>query len=51
MDANYRPVLASYAEFAALPELLAGRGLGGTDIDKILGGNALDLLRIVTAQL
>src|ERR1700728_3572420 len=51
MDANYRPVLASYAEFAALPELLAGRGLGGTDIDKILGGNALDLLRTVTAQL
>jgi membrane dipeptidase len=51
MDANYRPVLAGYAEFAALPELLASRGLGGTDIGKILGGNALDLLRIVTAQL
>jgi hypothetical protein len=50
-ETSYRPVLASYAEFAALPELLAARGLGGTDIDKILGGNALDLLRIVTAQL
>lgn len=51
MDANYRPVLASYAEFAMLPELLTARGLSGTDSDKILGGNALDLLRIVTAQL
>jgi membrane dipeptidase len=50
MDANYRPVLASYAEFAALPEFLAARGLTDTDIGKILGGNALDLLRIVTAE-
>jgi len=50
MDANYRPVLASYAEFAALPELLAGRGLSDMDIGKILGGNALDLLSGVTAK-
>ena len=50
MDANYRPVLASYAEFATLPGLLADRGLSGTDSDRILGGNALDLLRLVTAQ-
>ena len=50
MDANYRPVLASYTEFAALPGLLADRGLSGTDTDKILGGNALGLLRTVTAQ-
>jgi membrane dipeptidase len=50
MDANYRPVLASYAEFATLPGFLAARGLTDTDIGKILGGNALDLLRIVTAE-
>jgi len=50
MDANYRPVLASYADFATLPELLADRGLSGADIAKILGTNALDLLRTVTGQ-
>jgi membrane dipeptidase len=50
MDANYRPVLTGYADFAVLPELLAGRGLTDTDIGKILGGNALDLLRTVTGQ-
>jgi membrane dipeptidase len=50
MDANYRPVLASYPDFAALPALLADRGLSGTDTDKILGGNALELLRTVTVS-
>jgi len=50
MDANYRPVLTSYADFATLPELLAGRGLSGADIARILGTNALDLLRAVTGQ-
>jgi len=47
MDANYRPVLTSYADFAALPELLADRGVSDNDTGKILGGNALDLLRTV----
>ena len=50
MDANYRPVLTSYADFNSLPELLASRGLSDTETDKILGGNALDLLRTVTGQ-
>jgi membrane dipeptidase len=50
LDANYRPVLTSYADFATLPELLAGRGLGDADIAGILGANALDLLRTVTGR-
>jgi membrane dipeptidase len=48
LDANYRPVLTSYADFAALPRLLAARGLSDADTDKILGGNALRLLATVT---
>jgi len=44
MDANYRPVLTSYAEFALLPELLDARGVSSTDTDKILGANFIDLL-------
>jgi membrane dipeptidase len=50
MDANYRPVLTSYTDFAALPRLLADRGLRDTDTSKIMGGNALDLLRTVATQ-
>jgi hypothetical protein len=50
MDANYHPVLTSYAEFAALPGMLATRGFSEDDSDRVLGGNALDLLRVVTAQ-
>jgi membrane dipeptidase len=50
MDANYRPVLTSYAGFAALPRLLADRGLGDADTGKILGTNALGLLRTVAGQ-
>ncbi len=44
MDANYRPVLTSYADFATLAELLARRGLSGAETAKIFGGNALGLL-------
>jgi membrane dipeptidase len=45
MDANYRPVLTSYGDYAALPDLLARRGLSDAETGKILGGNALELLR------
>jgi hypothetical protein len=47
MDANFRPVLTGYADFVALARLLAERGLSGADTDKILGTNALGLLRTV----
>lgn len=47
MDANYRPVLRSYGEFAALPGLLAERGFTESETGQVLGGNALGLLRRV----
>jgi membrane dipeptidase len=47
MDANYRPVLRSYADFAALPELLSGRGFSELETGMILGGSALELLRVI----
>ena len=47
MDANYQPVLRNYADFASLPELLARRGMSHIETGKILGGNALALLRQV----
>jgi membrane dipeptidase len=50
MDANYRPVLTSYADFAALPRLLTDRGFSEADTDQILGTNALGLLRTIAGQ-
>ncbi len=47
LDANYRPVLASYADYALLPEMLARRGLGSAETAKVLGGNFLRLFRAV----
>jgi membrane dipeptidase len=47
MDANYRPVLTSYADFAVLQDLMAARGLNGAEIAKILGRNALGLYAAV----
>lgn len=38
-------VLPSYGEFALLPALLAQRGVGASDIEAILGGNYLRVLR------
>ena len=48
MDANYRPVLRSYADFAVLPGLLADRGLSEAECDQVLGANALRLLAAVS---
>ena len=47
LDANYRPVLRSYADFASLPGLLAERGMSDGETGMILGRNALTLLRAV----
>lgn len=47
MDANYEPVLTSYTQFADIGTGLAARGLTGEDIDQVLGGNAVRLIRTV----
>lgn len=47
MDANYKPVLTAYAQFADVDERLRTRGLTTADADAVLGGNALDLFRRV----
>lgn len=47
MDANYRPVLTSYRQFARIGTGLAERGLSGAEIDQVLGGNAVRLFRTV----
>ena len=50
MDANYKPVLHAYPQFAELAVLLGMRGLDGTEIDAILGGNYLRVMRAVNGS-
>ncbi len=47
LDANFRPVLTEYGQFDDLDDGLAVRGLSAEDIDRVLGGNAVDLIRTV----
>jgi membrane dipeptidase len=47
LDANFQPVLTGYRQVATLAEQLGERGLIASDVDRILGGNALDLIRRV----
>ena len=47
LDANFRPVLTEYGQFDDLDDGLAARGLRPGDIDRILGANAVDLIRTV----
>lgn len=49
LDANYRPVLTEYADFPLLAAALLHRGLGETDVARVLGGNFLRLFDAVTA--
>ncbi len=44
LDGNYRPVLTSYPQLSDLASLLRDRGLPGADVERILGGNAMNLL-------
>jgi membrane dipeptidase len=47
LDANFRPVLTEYRQFDDLDHGLAARGFGQHDIDRVLGGNAVELIRTV----
>jgi membrane dipeptidase len=47
MDANYKPVMTGYGEFASISSGLAARGMTAAEIDRILGANAIDLIRSV----
>jgi membrane dipeptidase len=47
MDANYQPVMTEYGQFVAIEESLKTRGFTQTEIDRILGANAVDLIRTV----
>jgi len=47
LDANFRPVLTEYRQFDDLDDGLAARGLDATDIDRVLGRNAVELIRTV----
>jgi membrane dipeptidase len=44
LDGNYRPVLTSYPQLGDLASMLVGRGLPAAEVERILGGNAMDLL-------
>jgi membrane dipeptidase len=47
MDANYRPVLTAYDQLDLLAEHLLERGAAPDEVDRILGGNAIDLIEAV----
>lgn len=48
MDANYRPVLTHYDQFGAVAEgLVSGHGMAAAEVEKVMGGNALELFRQV----
>ena len=48
LDGNYQPVLTSYQQIPGLASLLTDQGFPAAHIQRILGGNALDLLHRVT---
>ncbi len=47
MDANYRPVMTEYGQFGAFGDRLQARGLTQAEVDRVLGVNAMDLIRTV----
>lgn len=47
LDANFRPVLTEYRQFDDLDAALSARGLTSSEVDRVLGENAVDLIRTV----
>ncbi len=47
MDGNDRPVMTEYGQFGAIGERLRARGFTRSEIDRILGTNAIELIRTV----
>ena len=47
MDANFRPVMTEYGQFGVLGDRLQARGLTQAGVDRVLGANAVDLIRTV----
>lgn len=45
MDANYRPVVTEYGQFGAIEDSLKARGFTQAEVDRILGTNAVELIR------
>jgi microsomal dipeptidase-like Zn-dependent dipeptidase len=49
MDANYRPVFRNYRDWGLIPAALLARGLGESDVAKIMGENFLRLFAAALA--
>lgn len=47
MDANFRPVFTSFADFPRIPQALLARGLQRREVGQIVGGNFMRLFRAV----
>jgi membrane dipeptidase len=50
MDANFRPVMDRYEQFSSVADLLRRRGLGIGEIDQVLGGNMVEIVRTVLSH-
>jgi len=47
MDANYQPVMTEYRQFGAVQDRLQARGFTPAEVDRVLGANAVELIRAV----
>jgi membrane dipeptidase len=45
MDSNFKPVLTSYNQYPLFADALKNKGLSQNEVEKIMGGNALQLFK------